>query len=619
MTTRALVPPYERFAQHWSHSGVAFLQADEVVYITNVTGQFNLWSQSIGRHGEPGPSRALTSYPDRSVRVVEPSRDGHTLFYTADQDGDEQFQVFRLDTRGGDPVALTDDRKVRHELASGGLDPRGRSLLYCDNGRTPTDMDVVIHDLRRGITHRPLPEGYVWAHARWDPRGERFAAVQVFSNTQIRSFVHELNKNATVEVLPHDTEEIVLPSAWTSDGRHLLVIDDLDSEYQRLELVDWRTGERRVLAAPRADIEFVHYAPRSRRLVYGVNENGYTTIWTGRLSGPFRRLRRIPAGHVGQGFGSTEALSPDERALAMIWATPTAPPEVVWTPIDGGSPRRLTDSMPGGVPDAPLRPPAFVRYTSFDGRRIPAYYYRPRRKQQGKMPAVLSIHGGPESQERPGWMYWGLYAALNAAGIAVLAPNIRGSTGYGRSYQKLIHHDWGGNELKDLKAAAEWLRSRPELDSERLGVFGASFGGFATLSCLTRLPEYWRVGVDIVGPSNLVTFAKTVPPFWFRFVKKWVGDPNTEADFLRERSPITYIDGVRADLLIVQGANDPRVNKAESDQIVKRLRALGRQVEYMVFPDEGHGFTKSENLLKAMGASARFLVVRLSPQAESAN
>jgi dipeptidyl aminopeptidase/acylaminoacyl peptidase len=208
-------------------------------------------------------------------------------------------------------------------------------------------------------------------------------------------------------------------------------------------------------------------------------------------------------------------------------------------------------------------------------------------------------------------MYGGLYAWLNAHGIAVLAPNIRGSTGYGTSYQKLIHHDWGGAELKDLKAAADWMCARPEIDPARLGVFGGSFGGFATLSCVTRLPEYWKVGVDIVGPSNLMTFVKTVPPFWVRFMAQWVGDPETEADFLRDRSPITYIDNVRADLLVVQGANDPRVNKAESDQMVEHLRAKGRKVEYMVFEDEGHGFTKRVNQLRAMGACGRFLVDHL--------
>lgn len=617
-TSPTAVPPYERFGQHWTQLDLAFLGTGELVYATNVTGQFNLWSQRLGSGGAPGPLRALTLYRDRSVRLVEPARDGHVVYFMADQDGDEQFQIFRLDTRGGDPVPLTDDRKVRHELSRGGLDSRGRRLLYRDNGRTPADMDVVLHDLGRRTVRRPLPEGFLWADPRWDPSGERFTASQVFSNTQIRTFVHDVRKGTTVEVLPHETEEVVYAAGWTSDGRHLLVVDDLDSEYHRLELVDWRTGDRRILAAPRADVELVRHSERRGRVVYGVNEAGYTSLWTGPTAGPFRPVRGLPRGRVTAGYESLVALSPDGRSLAVGWSTGTAPAEILWVPLEQGRPHPLTDNMPGGVPDAPLPPPILVRFTSFDGRKIPAFYYRPKHRPRGQAPAVLSIHGGPESQERPGWLYWGLYAYLNACGIAVLAPNIRGSTGYGKTYQKLIHHDWGGNELKDLRAAVEWLRSRPEIDPERLGVFGGSFGGFATLSCVTRLPEYWKAGVDIVGPSNLITFSRTVPPYWFRFMKKWVGDPETEADFLRERSPITYIDGVRADLLIIQGANDPRVNKAESDQMVERLRSLGRNVEYMVFPDEGHGFTRTENFLKALGATARFLSDRLRSGAEAA-
>jgi dipeptidyl aminopeptidase/acylaminoacyl peptidase len=304
--------------------------------------------------------------------------------------------------------------------------------------------------------------------------------------------------------------------------------------------------------------------------------------------------------------------------VALNWSTGMAPPEVYWIPLIRGRSRTLTQSMPGGVPDGPLPSPKLVRFTSFDGRRIPAFYYLPKRRPRGKIPAVLSIHGGPETQERPGWIYWGMYAYLNACGIAVLAPNIRGSTGYGKTYQKLIHRDWGGGELKDLQAAAEWLRSRPEIDAERLGVFGGSFGGFATLSCVTRLPQYWKVGVDVFGPSNLLTFLKTVPPFWLRMMKDWLGDPETDADFLRERSPINHLDSVRADLLIIQGTNDPRVNKAESDQIVERLRALGRHVEYIVFPDEGHGFARTDNQLKAMGETVRFLKDRLQPHVGAA-
>jgi dipeptidyl aminopeptidase/acylaminoacyl peptidase len=199
-----------------------------------------------------------------------------------------------------------------------------------------------------------------------------------------------------------------------------------------------------------------------------------------------------------------------------------------------------------------------------------------------------------------------MYQYLLSLGIGILAPNIRGSTGYGKSYQKLIHHDWGGDELKDLEAAATYLRSLPWVDSSKIGVYGGSFGGFATLSCVSRLPDYWAAAVDIVGPSNLVTFAKAVPPTWRRFMAEWVGDPETEADFLLERSPITYVDQIKTPIFVIQGAKDPRVVKAESDQIVQRLRERGVEVRYDVYEDEGHGFTKRENDLKALADTTDF-------------
>jgi dipeptidyl aminopeptidase/acylaminoacyl peptidase len=605
-------PPYERYAQHWSYSDIAWLRPGELLFTANITGQFNLWRQDVGPKGERGFAEPLTSFTDRAVRTIVPAPDGRSIFVMADQDGDEQMQILRIPGRGGDPIPVTNDRKVRHEVAAGGVDPSGRRLLYIDNGRNPADMDVVLLDLARGTSSRPLPEDAVWSNPTWDPTGRRFFALKALSNTRVQTFVHDLAKRTTVEVVPHETDEIAAADEWTRDGRGLLVRTDLGREFKQLELVDLASGRRKVLASPKADVEEVRYSPRTSSLLLGVDEEGYTELYSGRPGSRFRRIRTLPAGWIPSSWGSGAVISPDGRGVATLWAMGSRPTEILWFPLAGGASVQLSESMVGGIPDGPLPPPKLVRFPTFDGRRVPAFYYLPKRRPKGPMPAVLSIHGGPEGQERPGWNYQGLYAFLNAHGIAVVAPNIRGSTGYGKTYQKLIHHDWGGNELKDLGATAEWMRSRPELDPARFGVFGGSFGGFATLSCVTRLPEYWKVGVDIVGPSNLITFVRTVPPFWVRFMDEWVGNPDTEADFLRERSPISYIDNLRADLLIIQGANDPRVNKGESDQMVERLRAQGRKVEYIVLEDEGHGFTKRTNQLRAMGAAAQFLVDRLN-------
>jgi dipeptidyl aminopeptidase/acylaminoacyl peptidase len=278
--------------------------------------------------------------------------------------------------------------------------------------------------------------------------------------------------------------------------------------------------------------------------------------------------------------------------------------------------KKLTNSFKNPVPYNLMREPNLVSYNSFDNEPISAFLYLPSEKfmknDKEKIGAVLSIHGGPTSQERPSYLYGGLYQYILSKGLAVLAPNFRGSTGYGKSFEKKIYHDWAGGELKDLEYAVKWLLSQKWIDKDKIGVFGASFGGFSTLNCVSRLSHYnWKAAVDIVGPSNLVTFTKTAPKHWKRVMAEWVGDPDTEEDFLKERSPITYVDNIKSDLLIIQGAKDPLVVKEESEQMVDKLQKSGKFVEYCVFDDEGHGFTKAKNMVKAYKLSAEFLLKRL--------
>jgi dipeptidyl aminopeptidase/acylaminoacyl peptidase len=354
---------------------------------------------------------------------------------------------------------------------------------------------------------------------------------------------------------------------------------------------------------PDADIEEVALSSDGRVLAWAVNDDGWTRLRLRDLSGGADLPEpQLPAG-TRSFLPSGLALSRDGAYAALIWQGPQRPQDLYAIETATGKARRLTESMLGGLRPASLSAPELVRYRSFDDRRIPAWLYRPKRR--GRTPVVLSIHGGPDAQERP--IYTPLYQYLLSRGIAVLATNIRGSTGYGKSYQKLIHRDWGGGDLQDWEHAAKWLLEQEWVDGERIGVFGGSYGGFAVLTCVTRLPDYWGAAVDIVGPSNLVTFAKAVPPTWKRFMTQWVGDPETEADFLMERSPITYVENVKAPLLVIQGAKDPRVVKGESDQVVARLRELEREVEYVVLDDEGHGFTRRRNEVKALRLAAEWL------------
>ena len=299
------------------------------------------------------------------------------------------------------------------------------------------------------------------------------------------------------------------------------MLTDEGREFQGLAFQHLEPGRRDWVETPERDVDEVAGSADGRVLAWTENLDGWARVRVRDLErGEDLPEPRLPQG-TGSPAGSGLALSRDGSRLALVWDQPGRPPEVYVVETATGEARPVTESRLGGLRSLRLREPELVSYPSFDGREIPAWLYRP--EGEGPAPFVLAIHGGPEAQERP--IYRPVYQYLLSRGIGVLATNIRGSTGYGKTYQKLIHHDWGGGDLEDWRHAAEWLRAQDAVDGGRLGVYGGSYGGFATLSCVTRLPEYWAAAVDIVGPANLLTFVRAVPPTWLRFMAKWVGDP----------------------------------------------------------------------------------------------
>ena len=365
-----------------------------------------------------------------------------------------------------------------------------------------------------------------------------------------------------------------------------------------------KNQRRKLIDAPDWDVEFVATSRNGRYLAWAINEEGYSRlhVWDLKKDKAIK-LPKIPKGVIAyMGF------SPDSRQMAMLLGGPTFGEQPFVLSLKPKKWTQLTETMLGGIDEKTMVKPKLVRFPTFDGREVPAWLYKPK-NVNGKAPVVLSVHGGPEAQERPLYTYFNgpLYQYLLSRGIGVLATNIRGSTGYGKSYQRLIRRDWGGGELKDQECAVKYLHSLDWVDPQRIGFIGGSYGGFSCLSCVSRLPDYWAAAVGHFGPSNLVTFVKSVPPYWRRFMKQWVGDADEDHDLLVERSPLTYVQNVKTPLFIIQGANDVRVVQAESDQFVEKLRARGVPVRYDVYADEGHGFTKRHNELKALKDSAEFL------------
>lgn len=588
------------FAVRRHQPTLAFSPEGRYVYFsTDISGQFNLWRVPA----EGGWPDQLTVFEDRTVRAVVAHPKSEWLVFLADRNGTEFWQIFALGAGGGWPKLLTPREDVRYEIGTGSFSPDGRRFAYAGNERTPTEVDVMVRELPGGEPRVALATGEYLHVGEWSPDGRRLSVAALRSNTDQDIYVVDLQTGSYVNVTPHEGEAIHLPGPWLPDGSAFLVVTNRGREFSGLALArPDKPGQLTWIHTPGWDVEQVELSPDGRTAAVAVNEGGISRL----------RLIEVPSGRVRsqlpvpEGVVGAMLFSPDGRHLALLLATARRATELYTLHLPDGRLVRITSSMLGGIAEEELVTPELVEYPTFDGRRIPAWLFRPPGASAASpVPAALSIHGGPEWQERP--TYHPLYQYLLHRGIAVMAPNIRGSTGYGISYQRLIHRDWGGGELKDIEAAARYLQSLPWVDSSRLAIFGGSFGGFATLSAVTRLPQYWAAAVDIVGPSNLVTFAKSVPPTWRRFMKQWVGDPEEDREFLLQRSPITYVDQVRAPLLVIQGQNDPRVVKAESDQMVEHLRQLGRPVEYVVFEDEGHGFTRRANLQKAFRLTAEFL------------
>ncbi len=596
---RRSLPRFEQFfAIRRFQPALAFSpDGRRILFVTNTSGQFNLWRTSVGG----GRQQQLTAFEENTIRSVAPSPDGKTIVITADHDGDEFHQIYSLPSTGGWPEQWTEAPQVQHFVSQEGWSPDGSRLAFAANARTPADMDIWLRDADGNVSNL-FGEGMYAFPASWSPDGRKLLALDFRSNTDTTLHLIDVGSGDSRELTPHEGEVKYSPGPWAKDGSGFYLLADEGREYSGLAFLRLDGGLEWV-ATPEGDIEEVAMSEDGRVLGWIENDRGWARLHLRDLdTGSDLPEPQLPAGSISP-VGSALRLAPGGAHAALVWQGPQHPPDLYTIETATGKARKLTESMLGGLRPRQLVEPELISYPSFDGRDIPAWLYRPKRR--GRTPVVVSIHGGPESQERP--VYQPLYQYLVSRGIAVLATNIRGSSGYGKTYQKLIHHDWGGGDVRDWDHGVKWLHEQDWVNVERIAVWGGSYGGFAVLSCVTRLPDYWRCAVDIFGPSNLVTFVRAVPPTWKRFMDQWVGDPDTEAAFLTERSPITYVEQVKAPLLVVQGAKDPRVVKPESDQMVERLRSLGRDVEYEVFEDEGHGFTRRSNELRAFRLSADWL------------
>ncbi len=592
-------PSFEQFAAIRLIGSVKYSpDGTEMAYTANTTGFHNIWVMPAGG----GFARQVTTFQNSRVTDFHWSPDGRQLAFTADNHGDEMDQVFVIDAQGGWPVQLTDAEAVQYGIS--GWTPDGRKLVVTGNDREPTEMDPQLIDVATGEVDRLMTGGQYYA-GEVSPDGRHLTIVEFLGNTNQRLHLLDLETREARLLTRHEGEANFPPMAWALDSSGFYLLSNLNREFMALGFYSLEKDDWSYIHAPDREVEGFRLSRDGRTTVAAINLDGASGLQAYDMeTGSEIPVRELPSGEI-----TSLSLHPSERRVAMVFARSGEAANIYELDIETGELQAREQSMLGGIPAQQMIEPELVHFPSFD-RDVPAWLFRPR--GDGPFPVVVSIHGGPEAQERPSYAYSGLYQYLLSRGIGILAPNIRGSTGYGLSYQRLIYRDWGGAELEDIRHAAEYLRTLDWVAPDRLGVFGGSFGGFATLSALSRLPEYWAAGVDVVGPSNLITFVASVPPHWRSVLKEWVGDAEEDRDLLIERSPITYVDNIRAPLLVIQGANDPRVVQAESDQMVERLRELGREVEYYVDEESGHGPASREAGLKWWRMTGDFLIEKLT-------
>ena len=563
-------------------------------------GTYSAWTLSLTRQEDPSPALGVDG---AALRSLAWSTRGD-LIGAADRGGTELHQLYvaRSDERV-EKLSWSEGERVQRLLSWNAVSPDGARVAFSSNARQPTDMDIVVEDVEQAA-ERPLVTGPAWHVAGgWSPDGSSLLVMRVTSNTDQDLLIVDAETGAARALTRHEGDVSNVPAGWLADGRPLGMTDH-EREHLYLAAYDPTTGEREIIDAPDWDVELAASSSDGRAQIWSVNIDGYSTLrWC--RDGERRGEREL------RGVCEDLIISADGSLAAFHRTSATEAPQL-WVLDTTTGHARVVFETTRAVVASDLVEPELIRIPARDGA-IPAFIFRPK-NATGRTPAVLYPHGGPEGQSRPGFPDRMAYLqALVDRGITLVVPNIHGSTGYGLSWQKAIHRDWGGIDARDLRAVADWMAADPRIDPERLAVYGGSYGGFATLVCVTTLPDRWKCAVDVFGVANLVTMIEHAQPNWRRFLTLWIGDLETDRAKLVERSPITHIDKVRCPMLVVQGTNDPRVPKEESDQVVERLRARGVPVEYLVFEDEGHGFTKRKNSDQAHARIIDFLTEQLAP------
>jgi dipeptidyl aminopeptidase/acylaminoacyl peptidase len=557
----------------------------------------------------PGGARTqLTFFPDRVTEAhypPDPHRADHFVF-SKDVGGGEFYQLYRFDLPSGRITLLTDG-KSRNAL--GPFSRTGVRMAYTSTRRNGKDTDLYVIDPRDPKSDRLLAqvEGGGWAPLDWSPDGTRLLVLEYVSVNESYLWLFETTWGTRELVTPRGGAEKISyqGGAFTADGRAVFTTTDKDGEFRRLARVDLATKEHKFLtAAIPWDVDGFDLDRAGHSLAVVTNEEGSGVLHLfDARTGKERPRPKLPPGNVGE-----VSWHLDGRTLAFTLESARHPMDVFSLDTRSGKVERWTESETGGLDASGAREPELVKWKSFDDRTITGYLYLPPERFSGPRPVVINIHGGPEGQFRPGFPGRNRYL-LEELGVALLLPNVRGSTGYGKSFTKLDNGLLREDSVKDIGALLDWIPTRPDLDAKRIMVTGGSYGGYMSLAVSYHYADRLRCSVDIVGISNFVSFLERTEAYRRDLRRPEYGDerdPATRAFFLKV-SPLFNARQITRPMFVIQGKNDPRVPVTEAEQIVATLKKQKTPVWYLLAKDEGHGFAKKKNVDYQFYATLAFI------------
>ncbi|WP_137283472.1 S9 family peptidase [Halorussus salinisoli] len=571
---------------------------ERLSFLMDTTGVPQVW-----RLDGPREWPQQLTFEEEAINFASWSPERYELVFGMDEGGDERTQLFRLDGDGETVTPLTDESESIHYW--GGWNSDGSKFAFASNRRDESVFDVYVQG-RDDDEAEMIYEGDGWfTVAGWSPDDDALAVVEMQSSSDYDVYVLDVASGDLNHLTPHEDDVRYGQVNWSPEGDALYLTTDQGADTEYLARLDVESGDLEpVVEAGDWNVESLTVDEDTGRFVFGRNVDGYTELTAAEFTGE-TTYRELSTPDLPRGSASAATFDDEAERFALTVTGSTENANVYVVDVETGETEQWTDAATAGLPKESFVEPELVRYETFDGREIPAFFSVPDSAEAGETPVIVDIHGGPESQRRPTFSAVKQYF-LNR-GYAYFEPNVRGSVGYGKAYASLDDVEKRMDSVADVEAGVEWLHDQPAVDPDRIVAMGGSYGGFMVLAAITEYPDLWAAGVDIVGIANFVTFLENTGDWRREHREAEYGSLADDREFLESISPTNNIENIEAPLLVLHGANDPRVPVGEAEQIAEVAAEQGVPVEKLVFEDEGHGFSKLENRIEAYTTVAEFL------------